>query len=74
MSATHRPSTELWEHKAVCTAHRVELILRSSSGFWLAWVQLLQVGLDQIWVGQMKCPSGDMRRAAEPLCCLRDAG
>lgn len=36
LSATHHPSTEVWEHKAVCTAHRVELVFPSSSCFWLA--------------------------------------
>lgn len=41
LSATHRPPTELQEHKALCTARRVEVVLRNSSCFWLAWVQLV---------------------------------
>ena len=41
LSATHHPPTELQEHKALRTAHIVELVRRSSSRFWLACVQLV---------------------------------
>lgn len=44
LSATYRPPTELQEHKALCRAHRVEVVLRNSSCFWLAWVQLVASG------------------------------
>lgn len=44
VSGTPLPPTEPQEHEVFCTAHIVELVLRSSSCFWLVWVQLVASG------------------------------